>query len=539
VRPERSVSGSETTATFPPGSRPISIRVAPYLAFNAVFGPDSTTIMTEFTDPSPASGRKTLGDGAFAVAERVISQVAQFVVFVIAARILGPAEFGVFALVSACSILLLRVAEVGWAPFIMSWHGDATVPRQVLLIAVLCGLIFGALGLAGGGVAAWLFPGGAVLELIVLFSIWIALANASSAQKGIMIWQGRLKASAVCEIVGELTGTAVAIASLYAGHGVLSLAFGKLAMQIVHLTMSFGVTRLAPLPGLRGEVLRDLRIFSTQIFTSRMLANLRLYIATFIIGGALGPAAVGYYRAADRLVSAAAEIIAVPGLMLAWSQLRRARDAGAPEGRTARINREVARFLKVIIAGGAPILLWLAVLGQDLIAGLLSSAWLPAAPVVAILAVARLVSMVGVMTEPLMSISGQSRRLPGFNLMIFVMSTAVTLAAAPFGLYAISAAQVVGAALTLAATIVLFRRHAGTDWSPILADLRATALPLICGLGSLIALQVVADGMAIPPLLRAIGLGLLAFAVYVVATALLDRAFWRSVSAILHPGAPA
>ena len=98
--------------------------------------------MTDRPKPDGKPGRlgATLGGGAWTVGERVIAQISQLVIFITAARILSPAEFGVFSLVSACAILLLRTSEAGWAPYIMSWQGDDTVPRQVLMIAILSGL---------------------------------------------------------------------------------------------------------------------------------------------------------------------------------------------------------------------------------------------------------------------------------------------------------------------------------------------------------------------------------------------------------------
>ena len=86
------------------------------------------------------SGGNTL-NVVFSVSERLVAQAAQFAVFIVAARILGPAEFGVFALASAVAFLFFRGAEAGWAPFIMSHDGDVSVPLQVLFIAIVTGIL--------------------------------------------------------------------------------------------------------------------------------------------------------------------------------------------------------------------------------------------------------------------------------------------------------------------------------------------------------------------------------------------------------------
>lgn len=479
---------------------------------------------------APNAKRKVLGDSVITTVERVFSQVSQFVIFVVAARVLGPAEFGVFALVSACAILLLRAAEVGWSPFIMSWRGDSTVPRQVLFLAVLSGVVFAAIGLLASVITGYFGAGAETIRLMDLLSLWVFIATVSSAQKGILIWQSRLKSSAICEISGEAVGLAVAVTALYAGYGVLSLAFGRLAFQSTHLVLSFLITRMSPLPGLKGEVLRELWVFSLQLFASRMLIHIRLYVATFIIGGYLGPAAVGYYRAADRLVSAVAEIIAVPGQLLAWTQFRKARDDGDASGQLDRINSKLRLLLKILTAVGAPIFIWLIFMSDELIHGLLNPEWLPAVPLVAILALSRLLSLFGIVTEPLMSIVGQARQLPIFSGIVFAVSTLLTLFSIQFGLYAVAWAQLGIAALVLLATMWLLRRFVHTPWGEVFKELRGIVLPLICGGATLVLLDVLTDDLGIPYLVQAVGFGLSATVIYLGAIRVFDRAFYAQVS---------
>jgi len=483
------------------------------------------------SDTASAGSRKVLGDTALTAGERIFSQIAQFTIFVVAARILGPAEFGVFALVSATAILLLRVAEVGWAPFIMSLSGDDTVPRQVLLIAIYAGIAVGSVGILGAKGVAYFAGSDEVFWLMILFSIWVMLANVSSAQQGILIWQNRMKSSAICEIVGEATGLVVALATLLSGWGLLSLAFARLSYQTAHLILSFSITRLSPKGGMTKDLMRELWVFSGQIFISRMLINIRLYTATFIIGGFLGPMAVGFFRAADRLVSAAAEVMAVPGHLLAWTLLRKARDEGDPEGQTARINQQVSQHIKMLFAAGAPIFVWMIVMSDELIGGLLSPEWAPAAPLLAILAISRLLFLFGIVTEPLMSIVGAAARLPAFTLAVLIMSVVLTLIAAQFGVYTVAWSQVLIAGLVLLATVWLFRTYAGIDWSVVMTNLRGVLLPLSVGVAVLVGADQLMAGRGLHDLVEVIGFGLIATLAYILAVRALDPALWHSVTA--------
>jgi len=468
-----------------------------------------------------AKAGTALSGGVWTVAERITAQISQLIIFVAAARILGPAEFGFFALVSAMAILMLRVAEMGWAQYIMSWAGDSTVPRQVLFVAMISGLCFAALGGLAGAMLPLFGVSPLGEHLVLLFALWVGLATTSSAQKGMMIWRDRLKASAASETLGELAGLAVALGALLSGFGVLSLVFGRLAFQSVHLLVSFWVTRMAPLAGLRGAALREVLTFSGQVFLARIGINLRQYMATFVIGGFLGPASVGYYRAAERLIGALAEVVAVPTEVLAWSVFRQARDA--QNGGLGGFQAEANVFFRLLFALSLPAFIWVSVMGQDLISGILGAAWLPALPVVGILALSRAIMTPGLATEAILSLAGEIRRLFPFTLGYLVLGAVLTVFGARIGLYAVASAQVGVAVIVLVATIWMQQRYGAINWAEVARGCLRLSGPILIGSGVLVLVRdapVVAD---LPLILRLVVPSVAAVMVYIPALAVVDR----------------
>ena len=485
--------------------------------------------------PALNAGRKTAGDIAVTVTERLVSQVSQFAVFVLAARLLGPVEFGTFAIVSACAILLLRLAEAGWAPFIMTRSDGDNTPYQVVMIAVLSGFAFAAVGFAGTLAAKGFGLAPDLTALSMLFCLWIALATVFTAQKGVLIWLNRIKTAAIIEITSELVGGAVTVICLFQGAGVLSLVYGRLTYQGTALILSFAFTRRIPAWGLPATVRQELWTFSVQILSSRMLINVRLHFITLALGAFLGPIAVGYFRVAERLVGAAYELVAVPGQLLAWTLLRRARDAGQVEGRAARIEQQVARHLKVLMAIGTPLFLWLSVMHGEIVAGLLGPEWQPAGVLVAILALCPILMLPGILTEPLLSICGQTRRLPAFTAIIFAVSVGATCVAAPLGVMTLAWSQLAVYSGIMLLTLHLFTRHANIGLAGIAKALRSTVLPLTLGLITLLVLRASPIGVDWPQLVRAVAFGLMSGGVYVIALMLLDRPFWDQIAAAFRP----
>ncbi|WP_380058333.1 oligosaccharide flippase family protein [Falsihalocynthiibacter sp. SS001] len=392
--------------------------------------------------------------------------------------------------------------------------------RQVLWMAILAGSVVTILGVLSAQALRLIGVVEVTRTLVTLFSLWIVLATTSSAQRGIMIWQHKLRSSAFCEIAGELVGLVVSLATLVQGLGVFALAWGRLAKQVVHLGLSFAITRLLPMRGMSEEQRRDLRDYSVQIFASNMIINLRLYAATFIVGGFLGAAAVGYDRAAERLVGVVSEVVSVPAQVLAWSLFRRARDRH--DGTTEGFQHQAQSYFHVLFLASVPVFIWVSVCTQDLIVGLLGQEWLPAAPIVVILALSRLLIIPGAANAPLLSLAGEIRRLPKFAVLFLVVNVVVTVAVGPLGIVALAWSQVFVSAFILICMTRLTHAYAAITWREIFYRARYIIVPVLIASALLIYLQHSDLLAGLTPLVRVLLSSVPVLIVYVIALCVLD-----------------
>ena len=146
--------------------------------------------------------------------------------------------------------------------------------------------------------------------------------------------------------------------------------------------------------------------------------------------------------------------------------------------------------------------------------------------------------LMGILTEPLMSLMGAVRRLPGYMAAVFGVSVALTFAAAPYGVLPLAWSQFVLAILVLGATIWLFTRYAGIRWAPVLNALRGAVLPVACGTASIAALDLAAAGHGVPDLVAAAAFGLIGAAVQFGAILVFDRSFGMELLEIFRPTPP-
>jgi O-antigen/teichoic acid export membrane protein len=110
-------------------------------------------------------------------ASKVVSQTAQLAAFLAAASILSPTEFGYFAFGSAVAILLVVLAEAGWAEFVMKTDDRRETLNQVASASLVSGLTFTAVALAVAAVLYWYFQSPMEAALLAMISAWILPAS--------------------------------------------------------------------------------------------------------------------------------------------------------------------------------------------------------------------------------------------------------------------------------------------------------------------------------------------------------------------------
>ncbi len=453
-------------------------------------------------------GKSVVAAGALNTIARVMSQLSQLVIFILAARLLEPADFGIFALVSAVAVVLFRISQAGWPEFIMAWNGEERVLGQVMMVALISGMLAMGLGFGASGVLHVTGGTSEIVLLAALFAVWIPLSTLAAAQSGILVRSNRLSASALNLMIGEAAGFAVSVWALLGGEGVLALVYGRLVQQIVYVSVGYALTLTLPRFGLARATLRDVLSFFWRILLSRVATNMSSHVVTFLIGGFLGPAAVGFFRAASRITSSALEVIGEPARVMAWARFRGA--AGSKD----LLAREVEGFYIVLVALALPVFLWITVFSNELTVGLLGPAWVEAAPLVAVLGLSQILQLPAYVTESVASLTGQLRRLPGISLLNAAFAVIAVAVAAPFGIWAVAVSQIVVLGAFCISHLWLQGKSANIVWWRVaVATSRAIAGALLMA-GLLTAARQWAIVADMPPLVRVLALTLPAVPVY-------------------------
>ncbi len=292
------------------------------------------------------------------------------------------------------------------------------------------------------------------------------------------------------------------------------------------------MVRMMPDPRVSLSIMAEILRFAWRIIAVRLLANLRNYAATLVIGFYLSAADAGYFRAAQRLVGALGEVLDEPTRVLSWSLFRSARNAQG--GGAVDFEHAATRFYTAQLLIATPLFITLAILADDVVTVILGPDWGPAVPVVRILAIAYLFYVSGGATEAILSLAGQIGLLPYLVAGYAAFGLVITLLAVRWGLAATAAAQVVLAMTVFFTSTVIHYRTARIRWDRIVNQLWSVPLAILAAVAAVSFLQALAPVHEASPLARLFLCTVISLLAYSVTVLLLDRRIARLIQTFWH-----
>ena len=408
----------------------------------------------------------------------------------VAARLLSPAELGVFVVANALAAFGMLFIYAGVYEYLLraddaALHADAGF--SVLLVtaagvtaahwalAPLAARGFGSPELAGTMQAL------SVLPLLGCLSAWreaLYLRDPAKVERHHLV-----------VVLRDLGSLALGMAGLLAGWGLAALVLWRLSAAAIGWLAWWRLNPAAPRLDLARPRWREVLAYGGGITGTRLAKFCEINGVDILLGLVLHPAAVGIYRMASRLVVAVLDLIAQPLARLNWVQASDAARAGhAPDGGDGPWHG-----LMLLLAW--PALAVLALESEVLTRHLLGPRWSETGPVLAGLAMVAMLRTTTFALEPAFALCGESARLMHLRALSALLAMAM-LALAPLGgmtavLWGQAAAASVSALLVLRAA----QRHVALDLERWARGFARPALVVAVITGS----ALVMDSLATPP----------------------------------------
>jgi O-antigen/teichoic acid export membrane protein len=345
--------------------------------------------------------------------------VLSLAVLLVVARLAGPGELGAFAIALGIVQILAMVVE-------MLLH-DAIIQRPQLTPDHLHTAFWACLGLgAGFSTACWLAAGpiGQVFEseqvaaLLPIIGLSLVMSGAGCVPIAVLRREVNFRPLALRSLCGRLCGAIIAVVMAAAHYGVWSLVAQHLIQVFVSTLLVWPASPWRPAFSFSWARLRELFSFGVLSVGTRLVWTGSGRLFTLLVGNYLGVTAVGYLNIAQRVVDTLFDLLAGGAHNLALPIFSRRQEDKPSMVRAYKQATEFATIATQPLFGG------LAVCASPIIAVLLGDTWLPASPLVSLLAIGAMLQFLFLFGPTTLTALGRPGLVFGASLLNFIFVVA-------------------------------------------------------------------------------------------------------------------
>ena len=406
----------------------------------------------------------------FASAERYIVIAINFALVPIIARLMGPAEFGISVLGMAALAIAEVIRDFGGGAYIIQEKQLTTERiRTAFTIMLAWTLVLTATVFFAAEPLAHFYEVPGLKLYLQIVAISYLIGPFVAPLFALMQREMAFDKIAMITIVTTMTNAALTIILASLGYSYLSFALANVASASCGMLLGFYFRPQFSVFRISLSEWRALLNFGRYQMGVGMLACLWNYLPYLIIGRMLDNTAIGLYQRAvtvstlpNKAVSAI-DYVAFPAISA------HLRDGGD-------IKHTFLRALVFITGVHWPGLIVIALLAHPLVAILLGHGWLAVAPLVFIMALARLFGFAGSLTSSALLAAGRARQLFLLHLIVVPVSLGLAALSAPYGINAVAWTMWLTAPFELAVELYFIRQFAKFSLAELATALRPSAI---------------------------------------------------------------
>lgn len=457
---------------------------------------------------------KTVGGMLWSVARAGWSSAVTLVLFIVLARILEPADFGLFALAS----ILVEVGRVVSSGGL----GDAVIRAQepddrflstVFWLNLALSLGFASLIALAAPFYADFLGNADSLYIIYALALTLPIGSLGAVHGALLAREFRFAQLTLQAMLGGVSSGVIAVTLALTGFGIWSLVAQAFVGAIVSLVFVWVVIRWRPSVQFDTSVVRSIASFGASLAVTQLVWMLLVRVQDLFIGSFYGPAAVGIYRIAWRMIELIANMLLSPigGVSLvSFSHMQ-----SEPE----RLRRAYGLMISYSSFLVFPMVLGFGATSALLMPLIFGANWAAAVPVAQVLSLMVIPFVFNFFGGPALTASNHAGEVLKVALVQLLTTILFTWIAVRFGLVAVAAAYVLRAYVTIPLQQYMLARHLGIR---VRDTWVAMALPLGCAVAMAATVHFSLRWLAAQygegwtPALLAVGLGALVYTVLVI-----------------------
>jgi O-antigen/teichoic acid export membrane protein len=425
------------------------------------------------------------------------------------ARLLTPAEIGVYSVTMVFIMFISSMRDFGAGPFLVQERSLNPERIQAAWTVLLgTGLLMSLVTLAAAIPVAHFFKEPRMVRIMGVISLNFALNPMGALTYAWLMREMRFDALAVMRLVSSLAGAATSVSLAYLGHGPISMAYGSLAATAVNAAVSlrYRPSEFGWRPGF-GEVRRVMG-FGGRLWATSVTTSLASGAPEFLVGKLQNLTAAGLYSRANGLTSMFQKLVLDATQAVVLPLMAKAhRESG-------RLDEPMLRALSFVTVLGWSFLGGLALLGYPVTRLLYGNQWDGSVGLMRILALGTALGLPSSLCPNALLATGRVSRILKTTLIVAPMQVALVGAGACFGLEAAGCGFAIAQLLSLPIWMRVSRNELGMHIPALARALaRSAGVAAVANLAPLSAVLMfgIKPGSNLTAILYSLPLGLILF----------------------------
>ncbi|WP_246668241.1 lipopolysaccharide biosynthesis protein [Bradyrhizobium elkanii] len=337
-----------------------------------------------FADNKPYSGlgRRSLHSGVAFIAARGLNIFVQLASTIVLARLLGPHDFGLVA---------MMLALIGFAPlFVDLGMSEASAQRNSISRAevstlfwlnVLIGVVLAVVLAASGRWIARAFGEPSLAGMALALSVTFLMMALSTQHYALMRRAMQFRRIAMIDISANIIGSAASVGLALSGWGYWALIAKPIITSALTVVGAWTACRWIPGGPRLTPMVKELLRFGLGVTGFTMTDYFARSADRIAMGYFLGAGPLGYFQNAFTIYNNLLSILSEPLHNIAVSGLSKLQHSAA------ELKRSWEGALSLLCYFSGPAFAALAVSAHDIVIVLLGEKWSPAGPLLCILAI--------------------------------------------------------------------------------------------------------------------------------------------------------
>ena len=369
--------------------------------------------------------------------EKAFSEVVQFAIGIVLARLLSPSDYGTVGLLAIFFAVAGIFQDSGFASALIQKkdRNQADFSTVFFFNVAMSWVIYGLLFLSAPYIADF-YHLPILKDITRVSALGFIIGGLTGVQYAKLSAEMKFKTISILSMLGLVVTGATGIVLALMGWGVWALVFQGLVGSLIKGIAVWIASGWKPSMIFSKKSFKSLFSFGGYLLLSQMVNTIYNNLYTLVIGKVYNPQTVGHYNRANGYAQIPTNLVLSMAVSVNYPILSSIQDDNE------RLKRAYRKLLRAPLYVHYPVLLGLATLASPLIEVMIGAKWLPCVPILQILCIAGLFIPLTHINLNLLYVKGRSDLVLRLELIKKPLAFLILFASIPFGILWLVAGRV-------------------------------------------------------------------------------------------------